>query len=1144
MAKIKQHKTTQSPNRKYPSRRRSKRQKQEGSQPINEDIKEMYEEDEITRTEIRGDGHCIVNSIIVSMKKHKELKKDDILSGIRKNFLKEIATYGEFISGMTDPMEEIEQYIKHGKYNSDIADIMINMISKQLKIRIIILEYIKEEKVFKLMNRNHIVTPNLKEEKWETTVFIEKRNQHYNALHEVKVTKINKNGERGIEESSVMVSKDAEEMEKVEEKKEGEVNHGNEIKNKKDTATEEEKDSNVPLINTQTQDVDDNEDDDDDGNNNDEEKDDKQNDLGGIQESGEDTEMKRGYEKDEAKKEQEEIEESPITKMYIGNLVESVSTKDLEDVLGIEKTPYLKEKCRVELQVDEKTGKSKSFAFLYVPEQVHEDVLKLHGIEFHGKQLTVKVTKINSEEESGIEENCFMVPIDAEVREEEEVTKKVEGKEEGEGNNGNETSNSGEGEGITENNENENKKDNNEEDVLKTDDNQNDENKVKSKKMEENEYQTNKPKRSRRPTFKKLQEDDEEENRLRDEREKQKRKREKVERGEVEANPKCPGCEKTVDQNESGVVCEDCDAYWHYDCVGTNNEEIQRLEGQEFCCPEHKEKRAQGVEGTQDDDHDDLDEEMEKLKDILETKEGQVEKLTDELQKSKNEIKRLREESQGNNVLIQEERKENDKKVREMTKKITKLEAENNQMKTKTERKSKEIEKKDEKIRKAIEENGKLKDAQKKKWEDKEKEDEEKQAAKDAEVEKERKAMKKEIENRNREVDIHITKVQELKKENTEMKERLELVKTKEKESENRKECVEQEKETQEERRESVEVNKGTKKTPQEYEKEIEKYRKEIEELTTKIERETKEQEERIKQIKEDDGKKKKELLNEIKKLKETTRKYEDRLESVLCNISGKERTIANLSEDLEIVKRVNKEMILAEEREKELRNDKDGKEMHTARDKRGKNKGGDGRGEDSKMDEHKMDEGISRSKEKRTQEGLEEDKWRKERRDGANKQGRRNVPCKYIKEGKRCPFGEKCWFKHEHEHEENEGKQDKMTKNHREKEEEEPECWHFKTGRCPYGQQCRFSHGRESKISKRLENFFLDDQNRKTEKHAEQREKDHERRNEISSSKEQKYGNEKENESKNWREGIQQQLYSLVKELSVMKELIKGKRT
>lgn len=86
-----------------------------------------------------------------------------------------------------------------------------------------------------------------------------------------------------------------------------------------------------------------------------------------------------------------------VKRIYVGNLGANVTTEELVNLFGLAATPYLKTSCTVEIATCEKTGKSKNFAFITVPEHVNSELLKLNGIEFYGRQLVIEEAKIQEE---------------------------------------------------------------------------------------------------------------------------------------------------------------------------------------------------------------------------------------------------------------------------------------------------------------------------------------------------------------------------------------------------------------------------------------------------------------------------------------------------------------------------------------------------------------------------------------------------------------------------------------------------------------------------------------------------------------------------------------------------------------------------
>lgn len=86
-------------------------------------------------------------------------------------------------------------------------------------------------------------------------------------------------------------------------------------------------------------------------------------------------------------------------RLYVGNLGPNVSKDDICQLFGLGATPYLKQTCSVELATYEKTGKSKNFAFVTVPEHVHKELVNLNGIEFYGKQIVIEEAKSKPEDD-------------------------------------------------------------------------------------------------------------------------------------------------------------------------------------------------------------------------------------------------------------------------------------------------------------------------------------------------------------------------------------------------------------------------------------------------------------------------------------------------------------------------------------------------------------------------------------------------------------------------------------------------------------------------------------------------------------------------------------------------------------------------
>ena len=72
-----------------------------------------------------------------------------------------------------------------------------------------------------------------------------------------------------------------------------------------------------------------------------------------------------------------------------GNLNKDLKKQDLIELFGFNATTYLQKKCRVELPSG-KSGKNKGSGFAVMPEHLQKEVLKLHGIEFHGNKIIIE----------------------------------------------------------------------------------------------------------------------------------------------------------------------------------------------------------------------------------------------------------------------------------------------------------------------------------------------------------------------------------------------------------------------------------------------------------------------------------------------------------------------------------------------------------------------------------------------------------------------------------------------------------------------------------------------------------------------------------------------------------------------------------
>ena len=73
--------------------------------------------------------------------------------------------------------------------------------------------------------------------------------------------------------------------------------------------------------------------------------------------------------------------------MYVGNLNKNISEEDLRN------TTYLKENCCVKIVLS-KSGLSRGFAFITAPDHMCTELIKLNGIDFNSRRLTIEEAQV------------------------------------------------------------------------------------------------------------------------------------------------------------------------------------------------------------------------------------------------------------------------------------------------------------------------------------------------------------------------------------------------------------------------------------------------------------------------------------------------------------------------------------------------------------------------------------------------------------------------------------------------------------------------------------------------------------------------------------------------------------------------------
>ena len=102
-------------------------------------------------------------------------------------------------------------------------------------------------------------------------------------------------------------------------------------------------------------------------------------------------------------------------RLYIGNINKNLKEQDLIKFFGFNATAYLQENCRFELPTG-KSGENKGFGFAVMPEHVQKELLKLHGIEFHGNNIVIEKatsTRIKIQDEQNTKRSTTEVVNDS-----------------------------------------------------------------------------------------------------------------------------------------------------------------------------------------------------------------------------------------------------------------------------------------------------------------------------------------------------------------------------------------------------------------------------------------------------------------------------------------------------------------------------------------------------------------------------------------------------------------------------------------------------------------------------------------------------------------------------------------------------------
>ena len=100
---------------------------------------------------------------------------------MKTELYRNIDEYRQFINTVdTDPIGEMERYIRSGKYTSNLADLVIPMLSNVLDVCTVILNLDEADQTYKLMNKDrHVFRP---KGKVEEIVYLKLNGYHYDSL--------------------------------------------------------------------------------------------------------------------------------------------------------------------------------------------------------------------------------------------------------------------------------------------------------------------------------------------------------------------------------------------------------------------------------------------------------------------------------------------------------------------------------------------------------------------------------------------------------------------------------------------------------------------------------------------------------------------------------------------------------------------------------------------------------------------------------------------------------------------------------------------------------------------------------------------------------------------------------------------------
>ena len=79
-----------------------------------------------------------------------------------------------------------------------------------------------------------------------------------------------------------------------------------------------------------------------------------------------------------------------VKNIYVGSPPEDITKQDVCQLFGLDSTSYLRDTCSIDFPLNDKTGKSKGFAFIRAPAHITDELIKLDGIAYRDNELRVE----------------------------------------------------------------------------------------------------------------------------------------------------------------------------------------------------------------------------------------------------------------------------------------------------------------------------------------------------------------------------------------------------------------------------------------------------------------------------------------------------------------------------------------------------------------------------------------------------------------------------------------------------------------------------------------------------------------------------------------------------------------------------------